>query len=140
MFKSLLFIFLFSGITFANEKYLVITNSNNPQDSITKSFVKNIFKGRVVLWSHEVKIDPCYIDPKKNKSGEDILNNVVKITSKKFKRLWLKKVFSSESIAPVSLATIDQVIDFVSKNDGGIAIIPAEFVKRIKKCKIIKMV
>ena len=132
-------ILILCSLSFSGDKqeYILIANKNIPRENLKDDELKKIFAGRMVLWENEVKIDPCYIDPD-TEDGQFFFAGILKISVKKFKKYWLKKVFSGYGAAPVSLKTTEAIVEFISENKGGIGVIPKDMVKDLKGCKIIK--
>lgn len=118
-----------------NDKYVVIANNEIVNDSIDISFVKKVYGGRIVLWSNQVKIEPCYIGSHSS-DGIYFFHNILKMPEKKFNKYWTKKVFSGNGAKPVMFKNVDDAIKYVLENNGGITIIPHKKVVN-KKYKVL---
>ena len=96
--------------------------------------------GRKTLWQRGLKTDPCYL-AYNTPAGKLFFSSIIAYNYEKFKRYWLKKVFSGYGTAPYPLRTTERIINFVSKNKGGIGIIEASKINMIrnKNCKVITL-
>lgn len=130
----LIVLYLSTG-TLAETTYVVIANSSIKDDVIDIPFIKKVYGGRVVLWSNQVKIDPCYISSQRSE-GSFFFQNILKMPEKRFNKYWTKKVFSGNGAKPVMFKSVEDAIAYVLGNDGGIAIVPKDAAEG-KGCKVV---
>ncbi len=131
-------IFFFCNRLYAEESGVIIVNKSIKIETISKSDIRKIYLGKMTLWGNKSKIQPCIINIK-TEFGKKFFDAVLSTTPKKYKRHWLKQVFSGYGSAPHSFATPEEVIEFVSKNPGGIGFIPKANSESLKNCNIIKL-
>lgn len=120
---------------FAETTYVVIANKSIKDDAIDIAFIKKVYGGRVVLWSNQVKIDPCYISSQ-SMEGSFFFQNILKMPENRFNKYWTKKVFSGNGAKPVMFKSVEDAIEYVLGNDGGIAVVPKDDAEG-KGCKIL---
>jgi len=74
-----------------------------------------------------------------NKTINDIMKKITKMSSSEFNKYWIKKVFSGSGAPPTRVKKITNIIEKVSSNEGAIAILPSSFIEQVKNCKVIKL-
>jgi len=99
----------------------VIVNSSNTQ-AITSLDVKKIFLGKKTLWDNRSTSMVSYPNTL-DSVGLNFFEIVINKKHKKFKKYWVKKVFSGNGTPPKMLNTDADVAKFVAQNPGGIGFI-----------------
>lgn len=121
---AILVLFIATSTLYAAD-YKVIVNNDVKNASITNSELKNIFLGRMSMWEGNIKIKPAYL--KEDVDGAAVFyNGVVAMPAGKFKKIWVKLIFSGYGIEPKSAASIDEIVKYVTSTSGAIAVIPAD--------------
>ena len=120
----------------AQETYILIVNESVDVSKLSKKELKKIYRGKMKMWSKDLDIRPCYANVN-TKTGKVFFKKLLKISPAKFKKYWLRMVFSGSGAAPVSLGNVESIIDFVSKNPGGMGIIPASYKDKLKGVRIV---
>ncbi len=132
LFKRVLWIVLTAAVitfnsgavpmTFASSgNIVVIGHPNLPINSISKTDLKNIFTGRKIAWSGDETIVVVIL--KKSKTHDRFLSKYVNKTSSQFRSYWIRLVFSGKGVAPISLASEEDMVDYVSNTKGAIGYI-----------------
>ncbi len=105
--------------------FVALVNNDAGTTALTKSEVTAIYKGKKEQWPNGVKIKPSYL--KKGAPGsDDFFGSILDLKVKKFKKIWLKKVFAGYGTEPSSLGSADAIASFVKTNPGAIGVIPAD--------------
>ena len=123
---------------YAGENGVIIVNKKVTKEAITKSEIQKIYLGKVALWNNDLKIRAC-IMTEKTEVGKKFFGTVLNMSAKKYKKHWIRQVFSGYGASPNVFGTAEEVIDYVSKNEGGIGFIPETKAKALKNCKVIKL-
>lgn len=119
---AILVLFWVSAL-FAAE-YTVVVNKDVKNASISKTELKNLFLGRMSMWEGNVKIKPAYL--KVGTDGADAFyNDVVGMPAAKFKKIWVKLIFSGYGIEPKSATSVEEILKYVTETSGAIAVIPS---------------
>ncbi len=101
---------------------ILIVNSANPDEGITRAEVSNIFLGNTSKWSNGVAIKP--VDQKKaTNAGTAFLAMIVKMTESAYNNLWVEKMLSGEADPPINLSSDAEVVEFVKVNAGAVGYI-----------------
>lgn len=122
----------------ASEPAVVIVNGALEVDSLSVHQLRSIYLGKVQMWPEKLKVSPCYISTN-NEVGRRFFKSVLSITSEKFKKHWLKRVFSGYGSAPKALSSPRKVGNFVAEHPGGIGMIPQSWVDSLTGIKVIAL-
>jgi len=128
----------FISLSNANESGYIIANEDVPVNEISKSDLSYIFLGNKKFWNNNCRIRASYITDK-SKTSSIFFNDYVEKAYKKFKRYWLKKIFSGYGSAPISFKNPESLIDFISNNSGAIGFYIGERPDSNQNIKIIKV-
>lgn len=121
IYKVLITALLVSSISSADG--IVIANSSVASAGLSKSEVSKIFLGKQTVWSDGSGIVTGYqVD---TASASTFFNGYVGKKFKKFKKYWLKKVFSGNGVAPKTFSSSAQAVTFVKATHGAIVFIDA---------------
>jgi hypothetical protein len=116
-------------------EYVIIVNADIPIESLTKKQLSNYFLGNMTMFKNKAKAKPCY-----NSSMSTFFNTELGMNITKFKEHWTKKVFSGYGVAPVKFDGDKDLIEYVSRQKGGIGVISkAEAANIGSRCKIISI-
>ena len=120
------------------EKGVVIVNVAVLGDSLSMEEVKSIYQGSKTFWSGSFKIRPSIANIK-SPLGKRFIKQVLKMGSREYNQLWLRKTFSGSLPPPQSFKSTEQTIGFVSQNDGAIGIIPESALEQLDgtNCKVL---
>jgi hypothetical protein len=118
------------------EPGVIIVNKAVATDSLTAHQIQKLFLGKSLMWSKKIHASPCYLT-----SGDDLgrrfFVDVLDTSLKKFKKYWLKRVFSGYGSAPVSFGSTRKLLNYVSDHPGGIGVIPQSWVDSLTHSKIV---
>jgi len=136
---SLLAIIALSSVhtpVFGQEQGVFIVNQSVPATELTNSDLEAVYLGRKELWSNDIRVRPCY------PSGQNSLQNmffekVLHSSQRKFKRYWLKMVFSGYGTEPSAMRTHKDTIEYVSSTLGAIGFIPQEMAAEIDGATVV---
>ena len=140
IFKPVIFLTLLTLFNsgYAGENGVIIVNKKVKKEAITKSEIQKIYLGKVTLWNNDFKIRACIMNAK-TEVGKKFFGTALNMSAKKYKKHWIRQVFSGYGASPNVFGTAEEIIDFVSKNEGGIGFIPEAKAKVLKNCKVIKL-
>lgn len=120
MIGLLLLTSFFSNVVFA--EIIVIINSNNPTESISKVKLSQIFLGKVDSITNSNKMTPV------NQNGSSDLRKIfdkqmLKRTTKQVKAYWIKQLFSGNGSPPKELGSDSDVINYIVGDETAISYI-----------------
>ena len=105
------------------DEYAIITNKNNPVQTITALDAKRIFLGKKTSWQDDNQIVIII------NHNPQILNSFIRGTVNKshtqFTIYWKKQLFSGRGVLPKSFKTDKEVLDFVAAHENAIGYIAA---------------
>ena len=121
---TMLILFL-NTFSFAEEtvSFKVIVHASNSVSQLTKSEISKLFLKKVKRWEDiDETVSPVDLtadSPVRHKFSKDIHNR--KIAS--IKAYWQKQIFSGRGVPPEEKTSDEDVLEYVSKNAGGIGYI-----------------
>jgi len=116
---------------------VIIVNKNSTMGSISIDDLQEIYMGNKKLLNG-IKIQPCMLNIK-SKLSKEFIEDIIKMSPSKFKKYWLKRIFSGYGVGPTSLRSVEEVIKFVSQHEGGIGFIPEQMKASLGECKILRI-
>jgi hypothetical protein len=119
------------------KEYVIVTNQNMDLTSLTERKLKAIFLGEITLWKSKTKLHPCYLN--KPILYQQFFSETIKMSQSQFNKYWLKRVFSGYGTPPRSYGTIEQLITYINRNKGAMAVIPIEESLDLKGVKILNI-
>lgn len=122
----------------ASEPGVVIVNGALDVDSLSVHQVRSIYLGKIQMWPEKLKVAPCYIS-NEGELGRRFYKSVLSITSEKFKKHWLKRIFSGYGSAPKALSNPRKVGIYVAEHPGGIGMIPQSWVDSLSGIKVVAL-
>lgn len=108
-------------ITLMQADGMIIVNSSVGQDTLSKDEVSKIFLGKHLSWADGSKINMGY--QINTNSNTIFFNKIIGKKFKKFKKYWLKKVFSGNGTPPKTFDNSDKAVNFVKSTSGSISYI-----------------
>ena len=136
--KVFFIVMAFASLLNAGENAYIIANKSVPVDEISKEEISYIFLGNKQFWNDSTRIKTSYVIDRSEFSFI-FFDEYVEKTYKKFKRYWLKKIFSGYGAAPKSFKKSESLIDFISKNEGAIGFYIGEKPQSNQNIKVIKV-
>jgi len=119
----------------AQSDFVVIVNKSVQEESLTQSNMRRIYFGFTTQWKNFDRVKPSYTE-----ISNAAFWNYISTEKGKFKSFWTKKVFSGNGVAPDEFSDGKDVIDFVSRTNGGIGIIPSSAQSDIgANCRVIAL-
>ena len=102
---------------------VIITNKDNPVSSVSAKDVKNIYLGKMVVWSDGTSIDPY------GHKDRDLSNLLVKTYVKKSPQqyflYWQNAVFTGKGSPPIEVENDEQMKKIVAATKGAVGFISA---------------
>ena len=139
LYKSILVFVIIAGYSNttaqAQDGFVVIVNNNLKEESLSQSNIRRIYFGFTTQWQNFERVKPSYTE-----IANEEFWNFISTEKGKFKNFWTKRVFSGNGVAPDEFGDGQSVIDFVSRTDGAIGIIPSSAKNDVgANCKIIAL-
>jgi len=104
-----------------NSSLVVIVNSHNSTDKLTKSEVKLIYLRKITKRWNSINKNIVPVDRKDSPDiRKDFLNTVLGMTDDELERYFTEQTYKYEDLPPIQLSSDAEVIDFVGKNIGAI--------------------
>ena len=129
--KILVFIVVLSSGLFSNKvfaqsswqgSYLVIAN-NIGTSKLSSEYVGNTFKGKYSLWSNGESVT-IVLPSSKSPQASDFASKVMGMSISGMQKYWLSLVFQGRANPPVFLESTADIIQYISKTSGAIALVP----------------
>lgn len=131
-----LFIMNFATANSGQGQIVVIVNKANPVTNISKANLLNFYLGNEIVWENSNRIYP--ITQRTNQSIAKIFfQKGLGKTVGRMKRIWLKLSLSGKTSPPKILNSADEVIEYISQNEGAIGFIPIK--KLNENVRVIKI-
>ncbi|MDH3997936.1 MAG: ABC transporter substrate-binding protein [Desulfuromonadales bacterium] len=122
-FVIMLFLLLACSVSYAVEIAL-ITDKNNPVDSISAKDAKNIFLGKKKSWDGGGSVTPVI---QKNASvTEAFTRSIVKKSSAQYTLFWRKAIFTGTGTPPVEVEDDAAMKKMVAAKSGAVGYISAD--------------
>ena len=106
----------------AEEVGMVVVGKEAAVQELSKNELANIFLGKKTNWADGTRINIGYMADDSQKMDE-FFEEYVGQSHRRFKKYWVKKVFAGYGIAPKLLKDVENAVEFVNRNKGGIAFV-----------------
>lgn len=103
---------------------LIIANPDVPADALNKDEIKNFFLGKTPQWSNQDMV--TIVISEDAAVHKKFLKGYIRRTSAQFTNVWRNNLFSGKGKQPIKAASIDELVEYVSKTKGAIGYIPSE--------------
>ena len=132
---SLLLLLVFAGTCMA-EEILLVTQANNPVNSLTRQEVRNIFLGKKTTWSDGQNI--VVFIQQDNTATNLFSREYLAKSPQQFYTYWKKALFTGTGNPPITLSNDSEMKAFISAKRSSIGYIGAEALDgSVKELKII---
>jgi ABC-type phosphate transport system substrate-binding protein len=105
----------------------VVVSKDNKLTSLTSDDLNRIFLGKKTLWDSGTRIVPA-MPEEESPAGETFLNGTLKKSVTQFRAYWKRLLFSGGGTVPKVFRSNEQLIDFVARQPGAIAVVDASAV------------
>ncbi|MCJ8345081.1 hypothetical protein MJH12_06045 [bacterium] len=114
----------------------ILVNTKVPLEEFSRKELKRVFLGKQTLWKNDKVILPCY---QYNNDATDrvFFKNILRRSHSRFKRYWLKRLFSGNGIQPSEFESADEILEFVASNRGAVCYVKSKEKLEGKKIRII---
>jgi len=102
----------------------VVVSKDNKLASLTTDDLNRIFLGKKTLWDSGTRIVPA-MPEEESAAGQTFLSVTLKKSVSQFRAYWKRLLFSGGGTVPKVFRTSGQLIDFVARNPGAIAVVEA---------------
>ena len=108
---------------------LEVVGNEHGVSELTVAEVRSIFRGDRALWStgHAVTV---VLPSGRSPYADEFSEGVLGMTRESMQRYWLGLVFQGRASPPVHLATASEIIAYVERTPGAIAVVPAGVARR----------
>jgi len=116
--------------------FKLIGNATGVQ-SLTATDFSNVFKGRLTRWGNSRSVILC-LPSANNETADDVATLVYNTSVKGMQKFWLTIVFQGRANPPVVFDTDAEMINYIKKTPGSIALVsssvecPKEFIISLK--------
>jgi ABC-type phosphate transport system substrate-binding protein len=105
----------------------VIVSKENKIASLSTDDLNRIFLGKKTLWESGTRIVPA-MPEEESPAGETFLAGTLKKSVSQFRAYWKRLLFSGGGAVPKVFRSSSQLVDFVARQPGAIAVIEASAV------------
>ena len=105
----------------------VIVSKENKIASLSTDDLNRIFLGKKTLWESGTRIVPA-MPEEESPAGETFLAGTLKKSVSQFRAYWKRLLFSGGGAVPKVFRNSSQLVDFVARQPGAIAVIEASAV------------
>ena len=105
----------------------VIVSKENKIASLSTDDLNRIFLGKKTLWESGTRIVPA-MPEEESPAGEIFLAGTLKKSVSQFRAYWKRLLFSGGGAVPKVFRSSSQLVDFVARQPGAIAVIEASAV------------
>ncbi len=105
----------------------VIVSKENKLASLSTDDLNRIFLGKKTLWETGTRIVPA-MPEEESPAGETFLAGTLKKSVSQFRAYWKRLLFSGGGTVPKVFRSSAQLVDFVARQPGAIAVIEAQAV------------
>lgn len=105
----------------------VIVSKENKVASLSTDDLNRIFLGKKTLWESGTRIVPA-MPEEESPAGEIFLAGTLKKSVSQFRAYWKRLLFSGGGTVPKVFRSSSQLVDFVARQPGAIAVIEASAV------------
>jgi ABC-type phosphate transport system substrate-binding protein len=101
------------------QTYEVIVNSSNSTNSADREFLADAFLKKITSWPNGQTIRPVDLPPSspiRRRFTEEVLRRSVA----EVKGYWQQRIFSGRDVPPPELDTDDDIVKYVTKNEGAV--------------------
>lgn len=138
---KVLTIILFSSILLnasSASNGVLIASSSVEANSLSAKEVRSIFMGKTTLWKNNARIN-IGVNIENKEVSNYFFRNYLKTSERRYKKYWLKRVFSGSGIAPKIFKNFKEAIEYVSDNENSILFLSNEDDQIPSNIKIIKI-
>lgn len=112
-------VFMISATLYA-EEIEIIANLDFPSNNLSIATIKEIYMGEKTTLG-DIRIKPY--DQKNSKIRRKFLDKVVGTNEDGYNAYWIKKVFQEGGVPPLAKSSVDDIINSVKEDAGGIGYI-----------------
>jgi ABC-type phosphate transport system substrate-binding protein len=105
----------------------IVVNKENKLQTLSTDDLTRVFLGKKTLWESGTRIIPA-MPEEESTTGEAFLSGTLKKSVPQFRAYWKRLLFSGGGTVPKVFRTSDQLLDFVARQPGAIAVIEASAV------------
>jgi ABC-type phosphate transport system substrate-binding protein len=121
-----------------NQKGVVVVSPDVDINSISKDDLENIFLGRQTIWSNGKRINIAISTQNDEKLEQFLIDNIGQ-SKRRYKKYWLKKVFSGYGVAPRLFSSNEKALEFAKMHPSTITYLTVDDDTQAEKIKIIEV-
>jgi ABC-type phosphate transport system substrate-binding protein len=106
------------------DEVMVIANPSVPAESLDPEAIKNIFLGKTAKWDNNDMV--TIVVSESAVVHQEFLKKYIKRTENQFTNVWRQNLFTGKGTQPVKVKTIEELVEYVSKNTGAIGYISSD--------------
>jgi ABC-type phosphate transport system substrate-binding protein len=113
------------GSAQAEQSFLLVVNSENPVNSLSRDDVSKLFLGKVGRWEHGEEVLPA--DQSSDSALRERFSDEIHGRSvSAIKAYWQQQVFAGQGVGPPELGSDSEVVDHVQRHSGAIGYVSAK--------------
>ena len=116
------FALLFADRSFAEDRYVVIVNRNNPVMALSRIEAKQFYLKKKDRWGDSQRVAPVEIEGK-SEIRTSFLSDVLGMNETGIRRYWIEMMYQHAVMPPQKVKTEAAAIEFVSRNTGAIGFV-----------------
>ncbi|PHQ65529.1 MAG: hypothetical protein COB99_03485 [Sulfurimonas sp.] len=136
--KVLLLLSFIIPSVYALEKNVIVISDNIDITELSKSDLENIFLGRKTFWSHGERIS-ISLSSQNPSALNQFLTDYIGQNKRRFKKFWLKKVFSGYGIAPKIFKNNEKALKFLKEHENSIIYMTVDDSQKLEGIKLINV-
>ena len=121
------FLMVLMIVSLSAEKFVLITNRDNPIKSLNRDDIKNIYLKKRRFW-HETKLTTLNLPPQ-SRLRQSFEKDVLGMSAKALENYWMRQHYKGQR-PPYRLKSPQSVLIFVKKVKGAIGYIPQSLVDK----------
>lgn len=114
-----------------SDDVVMVLNARNPTTELSRSEVKSLYMGSTSFWNGVVPVQLVVRTPEAAAS-EAFFEQVLGLSAQRFDGHWASRQLSGQGVAPVKLATSDEVVNRVRSSPGAIGFVLASEMWEVK--------
>lgn len=103
---------------------MIIANPSVPAENLGPDAIKNIFLGKTAKWDNNDMV--TVVVSENGEIHKVFLEKYIKRTENQFTNVWRQNLFTGKGTQPIKAKSIEELVDYVSKNQGAIGYISTD--------------
>jgi len=101
---------------------IIVVHPDNPARGVSIETLKQIYLGKKTLWEGGELISPV-LPEERSETTRQFIEGTLEKTLSQYRSYWRRRLFSGGGVEPRSFRGDSEILDFVAKNPGAIALV-----------------